>query len=160
MQFNTTTSGARIVLHIALFLFVIMTSASSCESSVAPEPTTYDGTWSGVFKFMYDRGTITLCVDKNKACSIEATVAGSLDQWEGTYRMDFEGDLVIQLDGSIAGEVSLIRYCPGRDTLATTAIMSGKFELAAKGIYQGEWNTIPGAPFMAGGTWGASKEPN
>ncbi len=109
---------------------------------------------------MYDRGTVSLSVDKNKACSIEATVAGDLDQWDGMYRLDIEGSLVIQVDGRVVGEVSMIRYCPGRDTCATTITMSGQFELAAKGIYYGEWQTVSGAPFIAGGTWGASKEPD
>ncbi len=157
MEHRLPRRGARFVRLLALLIIVIMTTAQSCGTTAAPEPTTYDGIWSGAFKFMYDIGTATVTVDKDRACCIEATVSGTLEQWGGSYRMDVEGDLIIQVDGRVAGQIALVRYCPGRDTCATTIDMSGQFELEAKGIYYGEWQTVPGAPFTAGGTWGATK---
>lgn len=64
-----------------------------------PNETSYDGTWVGLFKHLYDEGEVTVIVDKQKNCTMEASVSGTAEHWGGTYALTVEGDLFIQSPG-------------------------------------------------------------
>ncbi len=139
-------------------LLIVSLIIPACGGSTGAERKSFEGTWIGFFAFAGDKsGQITLTITSDHSCTAEASISGNLTAWNGDFELRLAGNPIVRADETLLGEVTITRYCPGRDTFSATGLVSGRFSLEF-GTITGEWSVIAGELFSAGGTWAGARQ--
>jgi hypothetical protein len=147
-------TAALAVITLLLTSFII----TACSSATDADEKSFEGTWVGFFALGGNRsGQMTLTITSGRSCAAEATISGNLSAWGGDFELRLEGNPIVRADETLLGEVTITRYCPGRDTCEATGQVSGLFSLEF-GTITGEWSVFAGELFSAGGTWAGARQ--
>ena len=139
-------------------LFIVSLILPACGGSTGADEKSFEGTWIGFFALGGNKsGQITLTITSDRSCTAEASVSGNLGAWGGDFELRLAGDPIVRADETLLGEVTITRYCPGRDTLSATGQVSGLFSLEF-GTITGDWSVFAGELFAAGGTWAGARQ--
>ena len=145
---------------ICFLLTSTLITTAGCDSPTEGDYG-FKGEWEGYIGFTMMipplvKGDFTLNIEKSRDCGCYGSMSGVYDGW-GDFELTFTGCPIIDVFNSIRGEMTVTRYRAGVDTLVATASISGYFSDLTPAAF-GEWNTVEGSPFAAGGRWGASKK--
>ena len=143
------------IISISLLLIV-----TGCGSPTEGEYS-LRGEWEGYIGFTMSippliKGDLILDIDADRVCTCNGSLNGYYEGW-GDFTIEFSGSPTINADRHLDGTISIIRYRAGQDTVVAGARIWGDFSELTPAAF-GEWITVAGSPFSAGGRWGAEKK--
>ena len=145
---------------LALILMLLVT-VSGCDSSTNANKFSIPGTWEGFIGLGIGieptvKGDLTLNISGAMVCTVSGHASGLVGS-TNYLEFDFTGLLQVDQTETILGDITIVRYQPGIDTLQATATMSGEFNLRNGGAF-GEWYVKPDEAFNADGQWTVLKK--
>ncbi len=150
---RSITRLTQLVAFLAVVSFACLLSCSK-----GSEPSSPAGTWTGYLEFGGSTsGYNTMTFADDLSCTLVGEISGQYGQWEGSYRLRFEGDLNYYSNSVLSTSILITRYRPGLDTMVSTGTWSGDVHLDS-GSAWGIWMTRSDGPFPCNGTWMAARQ--